>query len=68
MQAAHLRAWDPGDFAPGRVSRSRCTWGGNGPDAPCTEEIKYTVTDRINRRWSSCEHHLNAYDNSRPTP
>lgn len=59
-----VRPWDPENYAPGRVSRIRCTWGGNGPDDPCTGEMKYTVIDGNGARWSSCEAHWTAYQNS----
>jgi len=39
-------------------------WGGNGPDDPCTREMKYTVIDGNGARWSSCEAHRTAYRNS----
>jgi hypothetical protein len=67
MEIEDIKPWDPNDFPPGRTSRDRCTWGGSGPNDPCTEDIKYTVVDSIGRRWSSCESHLKAYRRSRQT-
>ncbi|WP_202125371.1 hypothetical protein [Actinomadura physcomitrii] len=53
-------------FHPGQASYTRCTWGGGDKTNPCTDDPKYTVTDKSGTLWACCDNHLPRYLASRP--
>lgn len=60
MGTLSISIWDPSNYkdVDRESAKGTCTWSGS---ENCANRAEFTVIDRSNRRWATCDDHIGQY-------